>query len=64
MDIVEFLPDATVVIDREKRVILWNHAMEEMTGLCKDEVLGKGDYVYSIPFYGKRKPMLIDLRDV
>ena len=61
MDIVEFLPDATVVIDREKRVILWNHAMEEMTGLCKDEVLGKGDYVYSIPFYGKRKPMLIDL---
>jgi PAS domain S-box-containing protein len=60
-DIVEFLPDATVVIDREKRVILWNHAMEEMTGLRKDEVLGKGDYIYAVPFYGKRKPMLIDL---
>jgi len=61
MDIVEFLPDATVVIDREKRVILWNHAMEEMSGLKKDQVLGKGDYAYSVPFYGKRKPMLIDL---
>jgi len=61
MDIVEFLPDATVVIDREKRVILWNRAIEEMSGLKKDEILGESDYAYSVPFYGKRKPMLIDL---
>ena len=61
MDIVEFLPDATVVIDREKKVILWNHAMEAMSGLKKEQVLGKGDYEYSVPFYGRRKPMLIDL---
>ncbi len=61
MDIVEFLPDATVVIDREKKVILWNHAMEAMSGLKKEQVLGRGDYEYSVPFYGRRKPMLIDL---
>lgn len=60
-DIVEFLPDATVVIDREKRVILWNRAMEEMSGVKKDRILGKGNYEYAIPFYGERKPMLIDL---
>jgi PAS domain S-box-containing protein len=61
MDIVEFLPDATVVIDKDKRVILWNHAMEEMSGVKKEQILGKGDYEYAVPFYGKKKPMLIDL---
>lgn len=60
-DIVEFLPDATFVVDKEKRVIAWNRAIEKMTGLKKEDVLGKGDYVYSIPFYGERRPILIDL---
>lgn len=60
-DIIEFLPDATLVIDRQKRVISWNRAMEEMTGVKKAEILGKGDYAYAVPFYGVRKPMLIDL---
>ncbi|NPV62638.1 MAG: PAS domain S-box protein [Methanotrichaceae archaeon] len=60
-DIIEFLPDATFVIDRDKRVIAWNRAMEEMTGVGKGEMLGKGDYAYSLPIYGKLRPMLIDL---
>jgi len=62
-DIIEFIPDATLVIDREGRVIAWNRAIEEMTGFTKDAVLGKGHYEYAIPFYGRRKPMLIDLLD-
>lgn len=62
-DIVEFLPDATFVIDNEKKVIAWNRAIEKMTGLTKEEVIGKGDYIYSLPFYGKRRPILIDLLD-
>ena len=61
LDIVEFLPDATFVVDKEKRVIAWNRAIEKMTGLKKEEVIGKGDYVYAIPFYGERRPILIDL---
>jgi PAS domain S-box-containing protein len=60
-DIVEFLPDATFVVDEEKRVIAWNRAIENLTGLEKHEVLGAGDYIYSIPFYGDRRPILIDL---
>jgi PAS domain S-box-containing protein len=60
-DIIEFLPDATFVIDAEKRVIAWNKAIEEMTGVTKGEIIGKGDYAYSIPFYGVRRPILIDL---
>jgi len=61
MDIIEFLPDATLVIDREKKVIAWNRAMEEMTGVKKGDILGTGDYSYAIPFYGHRRPMLIDV---
>jgi PAS domain S-box-containing protein len=60
LDIIEFLPDATFVIDGESRVIAWNRAMEEMTGLEKGEILGKGGYRYAVPFYGEPKPILID----
>jgi two-component system, cell cycle sensor histidine kinase and response regulator CckA len=59
-DIIEFLPDATFVIDHEKKVVAWNRAIEEMTGIKKEEMIGKGDYSYAIPFYGERRPILID----
>lgn len=60
IDIIEFLPDATFVIDRDKKIIAWNKAMEEITGLTKESVIGKGDFVYALPFYGDRRPTLID----
>ncbi len=59
-DIIEFLPDATFVIDAESRVVAWNRAMEELTGVPKEEMIGQGDYAYSVPFYGDRVPVLID----
>ncbi|MFA6413355.1 MAG: PAS domain S-box protein [Syntrophales bacterium] len=59
-DIIEFLPDATLAIDREGRIIAWNKAIEEMTGFKAADMLGKGDYEYALPFYGKRRPILID----
>jgi PAS domain S-box-containing protein len=59
--IVDFLPDATMVIDLEGKVIAWNRAIERMTGVAARDVLGKGDYEYAIPFYGERRPVLIDL---
>lgn len=60
LDIVDFLPDATFVIDKERRVIAWNPALEEMTGVEKKVIIGEGDYAYAIPFYGMRRPILID----
>jgi diguanylate cyclase (GGDEF)-like protein/PAS domain S-box-containing protein len=60
-DIVAFLPDATLAIDKEKRVIIWNKAIEEMTGVPVAEMIGKGDYAYTIPFYGEARPQLMDL---
>jgi signal transduction histidine kinase len=60
-DIIDFLPDATFVIDRRGKVITWNRAMEEMTGVPAAQVLTKGEYEYAIPFYNERREMLIDL---
>jgi PAS domain S-box-containing protein len=59
--IVGFIPDATFAIDKKGRVIAWNRAMESMTGVKADDILGIGDYEYSLPFYGFRQPILIDL---
>ncbi len=61
LDIIEFFPDATFVIDDERKVIAWNLALERLTGVSKRDMLGKGDFAYSVPFYGARRPVLIDL---
>jgi PAS domain S-box-containing protein len=60
-DIINFLPYATFAIDREGKVIAWNMAIEQLTGIPAAGMLGKGDHEYAIPFYGQRRPMLIDL---
>ena len=31
-EVIAFLPDATFVIDTEGKVVLWNRAVEDMTG--------------------------------
>ena len=60
-DIIDFLPDPTWVIDNDGKVIAWNLAIEEVTGIEKKDVIGKGEHVYALPFYGERRPVLIDL---
>ena len=60
-DIIEFLPDATFVVDSQGQVIAWNKAIEELTGVAKSEMLGQGDYAYAVPLYGERRPILVDL---
>lgn len=59
-DLIEFLPDATFAADKNGIVIAWNRAIEEMTGIPKMKMIGKGDYAYAVPFYGERRPILID----
>ena len=64
MDIVEALPDPTFVVDADKCVIAWNRAVEALTGVKKETVLGQGNYAYALPLYGERRPILLDLLDV
>jgi len=60
-DIIDFLPDATFVIDLSGKVIAWNRAVEEITGVKAEDILGKGNYEYALAFYGIRRPMLVDM---
>jgi PAS domain S-box-containing protein len=60
-DIINFLPDATFAIDAEGKVIAWNKAIEEMTGIPAQDMVGRSNYEYALPFYGERRPVLIDL---
>jgi PAS domain S-box-containing protein len=60
-EIIDHLPDATLAISPEGTVIAWNKAIEEMTGVPKEQILGTGNYSYSLPFHGTRRPTLIDL---
>lgn len=60
-DIVNFLPDATFVIDTEGKIIAWNQEIERITGIRAEDMIGKKNYSHSLPFYGTRRPMIIDL---
>src|SRR5690606_6582100 len=59
--IIHSLPDAVFAVDLEGRIVAWNPAMEEMSGVKAEDMLGKGNYEYSLPFHGERIPGLIDL---
>lgn len=61
--IIEFLPDATFAIDDEGKVMAWNLAMEELTGVTKEEILGKDYQIYSLIFYGYCRKMLINCHE-
>jgi PAS domain S-box-containing protein len=58
--IIDFLPDATFVIDAKGQVIAWNRAIEQMTGIPKEDMIGKGNDEYSIALWGDPRPLIID----
>jgi PAS domain S-box-containing protein len=60
-NIVNSLPEATFVLDREGRILAWNRAAEAMTGCSSAEMVGKGDYQAALAFWGERVPILADL---
>jgi diguanylate cyclase (GGDEF)-like protein/PAS domain S-box-containing protein len=60
-DIIDSSPDATFVVDRNKKVLIWNRAMETMTHISSDEMIGKGEEAYMLPFYRDVQPHLFDV---
>ena len=60
-ELIDALPDATFATDRDKRVVLWNRACEELTEVPRDVVLGQAEEVYPTTFHGMRRPILADL---
>lgn len=58
---IDFFPEAAFAIDREGKVLAWNPAMAEFTGVDPKDIIGKGDGAYSAPVLGYKAPLLGDL---
>ncbi len=58
---IDFLPDPTLAVDPNGKVTIWNRALEEFSGVRREEILGKDYHVYSPLFYRQAHPMLVDL---
>jgi PAS domain S-box-containing protein len=61
---IEFMPDPTFIIDRNHRVIAWNRAIETLTGVKREEVLGKEDLQAAFSFFKGERPILVNLLDL
>jgi anti-sigma regulatory factor (Ser/Thr protein kinase)/PAS domain-containing protein len=59
-NIIDFLPDAIMALDLDGKIIIWNKAMEALTKVRSEDMIGKGNYEHALPFYGFRRPTLID----
>ncbi|NYT16828.1 MAG: PAS domain S-box protein [Methanomicrobiales archaeon] len=61
---IEFMPDPTFIVDRNHRIIAWNRALEMLSGVKRDEVLGKRDFQKAFSFFGDERPILVDILDL
>ena len=57
--IIEGSPIPTFVLNREHRVILWNRACSELTGVDAGDMTGTDQH--SIPFYKTQRPTIADI---
>jgi Flp pilus assembly protein TadD/DNA-binding response OmpR family regulator len=58
---ISFFSEPAYALDREGKVIAWNRAMADSTGIEAKNMLGKGDGKYSVPFFGHKASMLSDM---
>ena len=61
---IEFMPDPTFIIDRNHRIIAWNRALELLSGVKREEVLGREDFQKAFSFLKGSRPVLVDLLDL
>jgi PAS domain S-box-containing protein len=57
--IIEGSPIPTFVINKEHKVILWNHACMELTGYSTEDMVGTDKHY--VPFYSVKRPLIADL---
>jgi len=57
---IETLENPVFAIDKTGVIILWNKAIEQLTGYKSKDMIGKGNREYAIPFFGEPRPMLVD----
>ena len=60
-DIIDFLPYPISVVDISEKIIAWNRAMVEITGVPKSAVMGNNFKPYLEKFYGSSEPLMLQL---
>lgn len=60
-NVVDSLSDAIMVVDRNKIVRIWNRAIEKMTGVSKEDIIGKDYHLCGTPVLGASGSFLLDL---
>lgn len=58
---IEYLPVPLFTVDKNGKITAWNKMIENFTGYTAGQMLGKSNFQYALPFYGERRPMLVDL---
>jgi len=58
VDIINYMPDASFAIDSEGRIISWNRAMEDLTGMPAAQMIGKAISNTHCPSMGRGAPSL------
>ncbi len=59
--IVDFIPDAVFAVDSMKVIVAWNRAMEHMTEIPRETVIGQDLQTLAETLYGRPRHTLIDL---
>ena len=57
--VIQGSPIPTFVIGKDHRILYWNNALEELSGIKAEEVIGTTDCYRS--FYSEKRPVLADL---
>lgn len=57
---VEHVQYPVFAIDTAGKVVAWNRAIAELTGIGASEMVGRGGYAYSDVLVGEKRPMLVD----
>ena len=61
---IEFMPDATFIVGRDRQVVAWNRAMETLTGIRQEDVMGTRDYGRGFARFEGGFPILLDLLEL
>ncbi len=60
-DFLNVFPNPTFIISAKGEVTAWNKSVEELTCCKAEQMIGKGNYEHSIPFYNERRPNVSNL---
>ena len=60
-DVFDSIPNPSFIMTADEKIVYWNKANELMTGWEAAQIIGKGNYESSLPYYGIRRPMVANL---